>query len=111
MVTRVDVCKSAQGLPKGCKLTEEQIVKTALGGPYLRMHFYTPETALRSTSSNSLESPTPSKQPHLEPHPVIIKCLLMDYSTTEQTSHSVQLVLTEEDVMVLNSKSHLRKTT
>jgi len=39
-----------------------------------------------------------SKQPHLEPRPVGIKCLLMENSTTEQTSHSVQLVLTEEDV-------------
>jgi len=52
--------------------------------------------ALRSTSSYSLESPTPSKQPHLEPRPVGINCFLMENSTTEPISHSVQLVLTED---------------
>jgi len=114
VVISVDVCKSAQGLPKCRKLTEEHIEKTALGGPYLRNALlYSRDTSHCITEHIPLEDSTPSRQPHLEPRPVSIKCLLMENSTTEPTSHSVQLVLTAEDVdgAKLQAKSHLRNTT
>jgi len=65
-----------------------------------------------SISSDSLESPDhPIKAAHLQPRLVSIKCLLMENSTTEQTSHSVQLVLTEEDVDGAKLQEPLENTT